>query len=338
MSDIGRVPVLSALELAARRLVDARSRETGLVHSETLPEALQGVPESEKALVLAVLEGASEIAADPIGPNREEIYAFLDTRLDKVRQADVNEDWQLSDSELGQLTKVGDLAAQMAKTLKAQDPVPAAEAHVFSGLEGEPLKAKLRELSAAHTELGYGYARAVLFSNLSNVKGEVAGLYTDASLETTSTPREGPGPVMNTEHVWPKSRGVRDTPALSDLHHLFPADSYTNGRRASHPFGEVLVPKWSKDGSALGENKDGELRFHPRPGARGPLARALMYVHTMYELPFPEGEAALVQKWNLEEPPTPEEVARNDEVSRHQGNRNPFVDHPDLVQRALQIP
>lgn len=335
MSDIGRVPVTSALELAARRLVDARSHDTGRVDAESLQAALQEVPQAEKDLAFALLKGASELAQSPVGPTREEIYAFLDQRLDHVGRADLNHDWQLSDAERTQLDKVGQLAAKMAVALKSKDPVPAAEAHVFSGLSGEALKAKIRQVSAAHIELGYGYARAVLFSDLANDKGQVSGLYTDMSIKTSSTPREGAGPLMNTEHVWPKSRGVLGTPALSDLHHLFPADTFTNGRRASHPMGEVLVPEWSKDGSVLGRGANGELCFQPRPGARGPVARALMYVHTMYELPFAPGELEVVKKWNAEEPPSTAERLNNDDVSRHQGNRNPFVDLPELVDRAL---
>ena len=39
--------------------------------------------------------------------------------------------------------------------------------------------------------------------------------------------------------------------------------------------------------------------------------------------------------WHLADPPDAEEVARNDLIQTFQGNRNPFVDHPEWVTRAL---
>jgi len=39
--------------------------------------------------------------------------------------------------------------------------------------------------------------------------------------------------------------------------------------------------------------------------------------------------------WHLADPPDAEEVARNSVIQTFQGNRNPFVDHPEWVSRAL---
>jgi endonuclease I len=39
--------------------------------------------------------------------------------------------------------------------------------------------------------------------------------------------------------------------------------------------------------------------------------------------------------WSAQDPPDAEEVARNDVIQSFQGNRNPFVDHPEWVSRAL---
>lgn len=39
--------------------------------------------------------------------------------------------------------------------------------------------------------------------------------------------------------------------------------------------------------------------------------------------------------WSTQDPPDAEEVARNDVIQSFQGNRNPFVDHPEWVSRAL---
>ncbi len=39
--------------------------------------------------------------------------------------------------------------------------------------------------------------------------------------------------------------------------------------------------------------------------------------------------------WHLQDPPDAEEVARNNVIQSFQGNRNPFVDHPEWATRAL---
>ncbi|HXD84194.1 MAG TPA: endonuclease [Rudaea sp.] len=39
--------------------------------------------------------------------------------------------------------------------------------------------------------------------------------------------------------------------------------------------------------------------------------------------------------WNAQDPPDAEEVARNDTIQSFQGNRNPFVDHPEWATAAL---
>lgn len=36
--------------------------------------------------------------------------------------------------------------------------------------------------------------------------------------------------------------------------------------------------------------------------------------------------------WHLQDPPSAEEILRNQQICQHwQGNRNPFVDHPELA-------
>src|SRR5687768_227566 len=39
--------------------------------------------------------------------------------------------------------------------------------------------------------------------------------------------------------------------------------------------------------------------------------------------------------WHQVDPPDADEIARNDLVQTFQGNRNPFVDHPEWATRAL---
>ena len=155
----------------------------------------------------------------------------------------------------------------------------------------------------------------------------------------------------NREHVWPKNGG-KAFPASSkcgsDAHHLRPCDQQLNSTRGSLSYGEVAQTAGNivkQDGSTTYDNlcyKSGSF-FYPGVGYRGATARILMYVQTRwgnnYNLTFVDGSGSnktigdfdTLYKWHLEEPPTREEIYRNNCVAAIQGNRNPFIDHPEYA-------
>ncbi len=211
-------------------------------------------------------------------------------------------------------------------------------ARSFAGLEGAALVRAIRDESQMTRQLGYRPAREAMFRVIDNVEGVVEGVYTGRKVRTNGIPSADGEDGMNTEHSWPQSKGVRGTPAKYDLHHLFPANAYANGRRGNHPFGMVSGHvRWQESGSKLGFDADGRLVFEPRPGIRGDVARALFYVSAVYGLELPEPEETVLRQWHAEEPPDTAERIRNDEISRYQGNRNPFVDQPELVDRIARF-
>lgn len=143
--------------------------------------------------------------------------------------------------------------------------------------------------------------------------------------------------VINVEHTWPQSRFTGKYPQetqKSDLHHLFPTDSQLNGIRSSYPFGEVVKDK---------ENlKCGQSRFGTSDSIRGPtfeppdvhkghVARALLYFALRYDMKIEPAQEASLRIWHKQFPVDAEELLRNDEIYKVQGNRNPFIDHPELV-------
>lgn len=155
----------------------------------------------------------------------------------------------------------------------------------------------------------------------------------------------------NREHVWPKNGGKafpKDSKCGSDAHHLRPCDQQLNSTRGSLSFGEVAQTADNivkQDGSTTYDNlcyKSGSF-FYPGVGYRGATARILMYVQTRwgndYNLTFVDGSGSnktigdfdTLYKWHLEEPPTREEIYRNNCVAAIQGNRNPFIDHPEYA-------
>jgi deoxyribonuclease-1 len=158
----------------------------------------------------------------------------------------------------------------------------------------------------------------------------------------------GPGKIpengtMNVEHTWPQSKGANKEPARGDMHHLFPTDSRANSTRGNFIFAEVNNGKDARDncslsqsGKARNPSSNGSSReqaFEPAMGHRGNVARAMFYMATKYSWRISATEEFYLKKWHKEDPVDSEEIRRNDLVQGAQGNRNPFIDYPELVDR-----
>lgn len=156
--------------------------------------------------------------------------------------------------------------------------------------------------------------------------------------------RSGPGPqkipdnnILNIEHTWPQSRFSRSHSKnfqKADLHHLYPTDSQLNAIRGNNKFGEVDQDKMQLKCSAsrfgMGRGQRGDI-FEPPAAHKGKVARALFYFSLRYDLPIAPEEEVALKKWHNDNPVNQDEVVRNNEIYKAQGNRNPFVDHPELV-------
>ena len=178
--------------------------------------------------------------------------------------------------------------------------------------------------------------------------GKILWFYTGTSVSFSGSFNTG----TNREHVWPKDGGdafPASTGPGSDAHHLRPANQNLNSTRGSNSFGEV--PQTSSN--IVGENGSTNYKnlcyqaggvFYPGVGYRGATARILMYMQTRWgdehNLTFVLGKGSCktigdietLMKWHLEEPPTDLERTRNEVVFGIQGNRNPFIDHPEYAE------
>eukprot|EP01080_Neovahlkampfia_damariscottae_P010237 gene10237-2657_t len=156
----------------------------------------------------------------------------------------------------------------------------------------------------------------------------------------------------NREHSWPKSwwGGSQRLKSYTDLHHLFPTDGYVNFRRGNLPLGEVIAPIrfQSTNGAKVGKCRHNprKLCFEPSFEYHGDLARVYFYMSFRYMNDFKcckkegirnsEMEPWLLntlKKWHVEDPVSSKEKRRNDKIHMIQGNRNPFVDHPNWVEK-----
>lgn len=169
----------------------------------------------------------------------------------------------------------------------------------------------------------------------------------------------GESDCYNREHAFPRSWfGGAVSPMNTDVHHIFPTDGYVNARRSSYPYGEVGSASYtSSNGSRLGGAASGlgysGTVFEPIDEFKGDIARAYFYMATRYEdvvsgweNQSSYGDAALngtsnqvfenwflnmLLNWHAQDPVSQKEIDRNDAAYSFQGNRNPFVDHPQLV-------
>lgn len=175
-----------------------------------------------------------------------------------------------------------------------------------------------------------------MYTVLDKRMGEVEGVYTGYSQAVGS---EKPDPsVMNTEHTWPRSLGGGVGVRECDLHHLFPTQSDANNARANHRFG-IVAPaaevEWSDGGSLRGLDASGEMVFQPRPIHQGNVARAMLYMWLRYDpAAVDDAHWTLFREWHADDPPTARDVRRSLDILAHQGNVNPFVVCPSLVERV----
>ncbi len=202
-----------------------------------------------------------------------------------------------------------------------------------------------------HTPVQYTEARRLLMGTL-HLSQDASGyfvrdVYCQKNYGRADFKSVAPGPnalpddaIINTEHTWPQSRFNRAfQPDIqkTDMHHLFPTDSKMNAIRGNKKFGEVpqsttaLPCQTAKFGPITGPVPDSDEHFEPPQVHKGNVARALFYFSVRYSIKIDADEEYYLRKWHKEDPVDAFEVQRNEAIFRLQGDRNPFIDHPELV-------
>lgn len=218
-------------------------------------------------------------------------------------------------------------------------------AYESGSLKNKELIDSLHKIIAKpHHSLGYDKARQHLFGKIALEQVGGAWAIKDVYCEHTFTKHEvdlGPGVVpsadhLNTEHTWPQSRFTNRFPKdvqKSDLHHLYPTDSKMNSARGNMRFGEVVedIETLKCPIAQLGLNKEHELVFEVPEKHKGNAARAIFYFATRYQMQISDIEESYLKRWNQIDPVDADEVSRNDQIEKLQGNRNPFIDFPEML-------
>lgn len=211
------------------------------------------------------------------------------------------------------------------------------------GKTGTALRTSLHDIIDGNTTLSYDQVWTALKDTDQdpNNTANVIELYTGRSISKSNN--GGATGQWNREHVWAQSRGGFTTSAGpgTDLHHLRPEDVTVNSTRGNKDF--------DIGGSAVSGCTDcwtDADSFEPRDAVKGDVARMLLYMAIRYEggdgfnnLEMSStvgssstliGDLEVLIQWNTEDPVSTFEMRRNDRIhSTWQGNRNPFIDHPE---------
>lgn len=162
---------------------------------------------------------------------------------------------------------------------------------------------------------------------------------------------------MQREHSVPKSwwkqnGDVEYTPAYSDMWNLYPSDGPANQAKLNYPLGICKSTTFNNGVSKVGPAQTGYGGgsgnvFEPADEYKGDFARGFFYMALVYDdLPwvvnymYRQNSWPTLQPWAYEmllqwartDKVSQKEIDRNDQVEKSQGNRNPFVDFPELAE------
>lgn len=226
------------------------------------------------------------------------------------------------------------------------------------GLLGADLKAALHDIIDDHIILDY-FDDIPLIFRTGDVDPEnpdnILLLYSGESVPASSR-------IWNREHTWPRSFGIGDTgAAFADAHHLFAADSDANSDRSNYVFADLSeLPSAPMDDAPESLINPSLRLVEPRDADKGRIARAMFYMDTRYDADYFRGDLLLTDdpvaftprfgqlqvllEWNRAYPPDERERRRNELIHLgtrvgntvvFQANRNPFIDHPELVDAVF---
>ena len=230
--------------------------------------------------------------------------------------------------------------------------IPAGYYDGTAGLTGSALKSTLNNIIDGHTELTYTAAKEALKETDEDTDNanNVICLYSGWSYAKTEF---GNGSEQwNREHVWSKSHGDFGdvAPAGTDIHHLRPCDASVNSAKSNRDFYNGITQYI--DGSGSTDCYYTTHIWEPRDEVKGDVARMIFYMATRYEGENNEpdleivdyvntapqyeplyGKLSILITWHNNDPVDDWERNRNDIIhNSYQGNRNPFIDHPEFVE------
>jgi len=229
----------------------------------------------------------------------------------------------------------------------------------------ESLMTALEGIIYTHTLLSYNYMWIAYDTTDVGSDGYYIDMYSTCKYNNQSAHVGGAsyvGQGINREHSFPKSWfGGEVAPMFTDLTMLIPTDAFVNQRRSNYPYGvcsggetytnpDMNVSMKGKLGTSTYNGYTATV-FEPDDEYKGDFARIYFYMVTCYKSnlstwpgcdqldyatnnykAFSTWSTQLLMEWHRADPVSQKELDRNEAVYRLQGNRNPFVDHPELAE------
>lgn len=242
----------------------------------------------------------------------------------------------------------------------------------IDGKSGEAIRTSLYQKINAHTTVSYDNLKYLFkwTDTYENAGLIIDDIYSFCDPDYTLTWCSGTC-GYNREHSVPKSWFGEATPLYSDAFHLYPTNCYVNSYRGNEPFGECangtpcttngVQAKGRKGASTFPGYAVSGVVYEVADEFKGDLARTYFYMVTCYMTSnFTQAEGGrtmftysdhtaqlsaysidLLLKWHRQDPVSRRELVRNEVIygnptynkcEYNQGNRNPFIDYPELVE------
>lgn len=242
--------------------------------------------------------------------------------------------------------------------LPATAQIPSGYYQTAGGKSGSKLKTALFQIINPHTVLSYG-SLWNYYPTTDCVPTNTAQVWDMYSPNVTYFSNHS---SMEKEHCVPKSWWNEDdiyattgsqTSQYTDLFNLYPANADANQAKLNYPLSEIgstssFDNASSKVGNSVFAGYTG-VAFEPADEYKGDFARTYFYMITCYQnistwntysycmftnSTYPgikPWALSLLLKWSAQDPVSAKEINRNNRVYAIQGNRNPFVDYPEML-------
>ena len=254
----------------------------------------------------------------------------------------------------------------MAMAAIARDPMPCPSDYYVNALNkgDQALLTALHNIITSHTNIGYDGLWDAYADTDTDPNGYYIDMYSTYDKYTYSDKcgsYSNIGDCINREHSVPKSWwGGGKQPQYSDIFNIVPTDGYVNNQRSNYPYGVCEGGVRLTNGQYVAKGRKGTsthagysgVVFEPDDEYKGDFARAYFYMAACYNdvisnwtqsggsvffagnsYPvFTTYAINLLMEWHRLDPVSEKETTRNCYAHSWQGNRNPFIDHPELAE------
>ena len=236
----------------------------------------------------------------------------------------------------------------------------------YTATQNNPLYTKLHTLMDStrnSTKVVYGGTGADALATYWHYTDAVGGTYGYNYFYADISSNDYGTNGMQREHVWPQSKASYfQLNGGADLHHLRPSIGGVNQSKSNRAFANLRNTDTAYSAYQVDNQdviwvgtKDFDSVLEVRDNVKGDIARILLYVYVRWEQPnlysdvassnlppldsddksnsgdrIIEDRATLLQ-WCHDDPVDTWEMERNDLIQDVQGNRNVFIDYPELA-------